>query len=59
MLVEINNLPPKQEILTYLSVYMVKFKSSVDEVVGEAAFKEEEEVVVCHKWALYNEANIM
>ena len=49
MLVEINNLPPKQAISTYLSVYMVKLKASVDKVVGEVLVEVEEKVLACHE----------
>ena len=42
MLVEMSNLPPKKEILTYWSLDLVKFKASVDELVWDVVIEAEE-----------------
>ena len=49
MLVDMNTLTPNQELLTYLSVYMVKLKASVEKVVGEVLVEVEEKVLACHE----------
>ena len=56
MLVDMSNLTPKQEILTHWYVDLLKFKASVDKVVGDVA---EDYVVVCHKWDLHNKVNLV